>query len=267
MKRSHLPIGVFDSGLGGLTVLRAIRRRLPGEDLVYFGDTARVPYGPKSKAAVTRYSVEIAKFLARRGIKLLVVACNTASALALPEVKKALRVPVIGVIGPGARAALRAAGGGRIGVIGTQATIRSRSYEKALRAQAKGTKTIARACPLFVPLVEEGWWEHKVTAQVAKIYLKPFQEGGVKALILGCTHYPVLKKLLKKTMGPKVALIDSADETAREVESLIERNGLTRRARKGKTEFFLSDASENFPVLARAMLGSGKVRAIVKKFD
>lgn len=267
MRRAQRPIGVFDSGLGGLTVLRAIRKRLPKENLIYFGDTARVPYGPKSPEAVARYSVEIARFLAGRGIKLLVVACNSASAVALPKVKRALKLPVVGVIEPGARAALAAAKEGPIGVIGTQATIGSKAYEKALRALRPSVKAVSRVCPLFVPLVEEGWWDHRVTMEVAKIYLKPLKALRVKALILGCTHYPVLKGVLRRALGKGVKLIDSADETAREVESLIGKAGMKRTGARGKTEFFLSDASDNFPVLARRLLGTSRVRAKVRRFD
>ncbi len=267
MKRSQRPIGVFDSGLGGLTVLRAIRRRLPKENLIYFGDTARVPYGPKSRQAVTRYSLEIARFLARRGIKFLVVACNSASAMALPRVKRAMKIPVLGVIEPGARAALAAAGSGPIGVIGTRATIGSKAYEKALKSKTRGVRVFGRVCPLFVPLVEEGWWDHRVTADVARIYLRPLKARRLGALILGCTHYPMLKGILRRELGPKVRLIDSADETAREVEAAIGRAGLRRTGGRGKTEFFLSDASASFPILARRLLGSANVRATVKRFD
>jgi glutamate racemase len=255
-------IGVFDSGLGGLTVLKALARRMPEESLIYFGDTARVPYGSKSPEAIARFSSEAARFLAGRGIKLLVIACNTSSAWALPAIRRAVRIPVIGVIEPGARAALAAARG-RVGIIGTEATVASRAYPKALRALSPRTRTASAACPLFVPLVEEGWWSGPVVSAVAARYLEPLKRARVDALILGCTHYPYLKPVLARAMGPRVKLIDSADETAAETERALAELGLRApRGRRGRREFYASDAPERFRRLARRMLGPevGKVK-------
>ncbi|MBI4422148.1 MAG: glutamate racemase, partial [Elusimicrobia bacterium] len=191
MKRTaSMPIGVFDSGVGGLTVLQALAARMPREALAYFGDTAHIPYGSKSAEAVTRFSLEVARFLKRLRIKLLVVACNTASALALPRLQRELGLPVIGVIEPGARAAASATRNRRIGIIATEATIASGAYQTALRALLPGLRPVAKACPLFVPLVEEGWWSHPVTFAVAREYLAPVAREGIDTLILGCTHYP-----------------------------------------------------------------------------
>ena len=262
------PIGVFDSGLGGLTVFKALARLMPEESLVYFGDTARVPYGSKSPAAIARFSSEAARFLEGRGIKLLVVACNTSSAWALPAIRRAVKVPVIGVIEPGARAALAVTRGGRIGVIGTEATVNSSAYPKALRALAPRVKTVSQACPLFVPLVEEGWWSGDVVEAVARRYVAPLKRARVDALILGCTHYPYLKPVLARAMGPRVRLIDSAEETARQTEAVLAELGLRApKGRRGRREFFASDAPERFRRLARRMLGpqTGKVK--LHQFD
>jgi glutamate racemase len=262
------PIGVFDSGLGGLTVFKALARRMPNENLIYFGDTARVPYGSKSPEAIARYSTEAARFLASRGIKLLVIACNTSSAWALPAIRRAVSVPVIGVIEPGARAALAASRGGAVGVIGTEATVKSGAYPKALRALAPRARIVSSACPLFVPLVEEGWWSGAVAAAVAAKYLKPLKSARVDVLILGCTHYPYLKGVLERTMGPRVRLIDSAEETARETERALDRLGLRARGRgRGSHRFFASDAPERFRRLARRMLGAGAGVVRLHPFD
>lgn len=266
--RKTAPIGVFDSGLGGLTVFKALARRMPRESLVYFGDTAHVPYGSKSPEAVTRYSVEIARFLAAQGIKLLVVACNTSSAVALPAIRKAVKVPVVGVIDPGARAAMCATRGGSIGVIGTEATVRSDAYPRALRSLGSRVKTVSQSCPLFVPLVEEGWWQGKVTEAVARRYTAPLRRARVDTLILGCTHYPYLKPVLSRVMGARVSLIDSAEETALQTESVLEKSGLrssTRRA--GSRDFYASDAPERFRRLARRMLGFSVPRVRLHAFD
>ncbi len=260
------PIGVFDSGIGGLTVFKALRRRMPEEDLIYFGDTAHVPYGSKSKEAVTRYSLAIARFLASRGIKLLVVACNTSSALALPELKRRVAIPVVGVIAPGARAAAAATRRRSVAVIGTEATIASGVYVKALKTALPGVKARGIACPLFVPLVEEGWWDHAVTAAVARQYLKPLKGSGIDALILGCTHYPLLKKTLKSVMGPSIELIDSAEQTALETEELLEETRLRRQGGRGKNEFYVSDAPKRFLRIAR-LLGVKASQVRLHPFD
>ena len=262
------PIGVFDSGLGGLTVFKALARRMPEESLVYFGDTAHVPYGSKSPEAIARYSTAIARFLAGRGIKLLVVACNTSSAWALPAIRRAVKIPVIGVIEPGARAALAASRGGRIGVIGTEATVKSGAYPKAIRALSARVKISSQACPLFVPLVEEGWWTGDVVAAVARKYVAPLRSARVDTVILGCTHYPYLKGVLAKAIGMSVRLIDSADETARETERSL--SDLSLRAPKGRLGhrmFFASDAPERFARLGRRMLGAAVSRVRLHPFD
>ena len=262
------PIGVFDSGLGGLTVFKVLARRMPEESLVYFGDTAHVPYGSKSPEAIARFSSEVAKFLSGRGIKLLVVACNTSSAWALPAIRRAVKVPVIGVIEPGARAALRASRGGRIGIIGTEATVKSQAYTKAIKALKKTAFTTSAACPLLVPLVEEGWWSGRVVESVVRKYVALLKRQHVDTLILGCTHYPYLKPVLTRVMGSRVRLIDSAEETARETESVLRRMGLRApNGRRGRRDFYASDAPERFKRLARRMLGSSVTKVHLHQFD
>jgi glutamate racemase len=262
------PIGVFDSGLGGLTVFKALSRRMPEESLVYFGDTAHVPYGSKSPEAIERFSTEVARFLAARGIKLLVVACNTSSAWALPAIRRAVKIPVIGVIEPGARAALAVSRGGCIGIIGTEATVKSNAYPKAIARQAGRVKTESQACPLFVPLVEEGWWSGPVVEAVAKKYTAPLKRARVDTLILGCTHYPYLKPVLARVMGPRVRLIDSAEETAVETQRVLSDRGLRApNGRRGGREFYASDSPERFKRLARRMLGPGVSRVLLHPFD
>ncbi len=263
MKLSR-PIGIFDSGLGGLTVFKAIRRLLPGEDLIYFGDTAHVPYGSKSTRTVTGFSLDIAGYLASRNIKLLVVACNTASSLALRAIEKKLDVPVIGVIEPGAHAAARATRSGRIGVIGTQATVSSRAYTNALKSIRWPIKVFEFACPLFVPLAEEGWWSKKVTAMTAKEYLKDFNRTRSDTLILGCTHYPLLKPVIKRIVGPKVKLVDSAESTAAWVYEKL-KNG--PRTGRGGVKFIASDDPSRFKRLAKRLLGISIGRVEVRRFD
>ena len=261
-------IGVFDSGLGGLTVFKALARRMPEESLVYFGDTAHVPYGSKSPAAIARFSTEVARFLEARGIKILVVACNTSTAWALDDIRRAVRVPVVGVIEPGARAALAASRGGRIGVIGTEATVKSKAYPKAISALSPRAKTISQACPLFVPLVEEGWWSGQVVAGIARKYVAPLKRARVDTLILGCTHYPCLKLVLTRAMGRGVRLIDSASETARETQRVL--SGMALRAPKGRVgrrEFYASDAPERFARLGRRILGGTIERVKLHPFD
>ena len=256
------PIGVFDSGLGGLTVFKALARLMPEESLVYFGDTAHVPYGSKSPEAIARYSTAVARFLARRGIKLLVVACNTSSAWALPRIRRVVKVPVIGVIEPGALAALAASRGGRVGIIGTEATVKSGAYPKAVRALAPRARTASRPCPLFVPLVEEGWWSGAVVSAVARKYLAPLKAARVDTLILGCTHYPYLKPVLARVMGPRVRLIDSAEETARATARVLSERGLRApKGARGRREFYASDAPKRFSRLGRRMLG-GAIRSV-----
>ena len=267
-KSSRAPIGVFDSGLGGLTVFKVLARRMPEESLIYFGDTAHVPYGSKSPEAIARFSSEVARFLAKRGIKLLVVACNTSSAWALPAIRKAVKIPVIGVIEPGARGALGVSRGGRVGIIGTEATVKSGAYEKAIKALKRGARTTASACPLFVPLVEEGWWSGEVVEAVARKYMAPLRKARVDTVILGCTHYPYLKPVLARALGSRVRLIDSAEETARETETVLCELGLRApRGGRGRREFYASDAPERFKRLARRMLGHGVSKVRLHQFD
>lgn len=267
MKNSERPIGIFDSGLGGLTVFKALRARLPGENLLYFGDTARVPYGTKSAQAVIAFSKEIAAFLLERKIKLLVVACNTASSLALDEIRQISPVPVLGVILPGVEAALKAApAGGRVLVTGTSATVNSRAYSKALSAAGMRVEVLEKACPLFVPLVEEGWCAKPVAAMVAREYLAPFRKKKVDALIMGCTHYPLLKKVIAGVMGPRTRIVDCARATAARARFELERRGLLNDGRKGRAEFIVSDAPERFSGLALKLLGIKTGKVAVKRF-
>lgn len=267
MKGSARPIGVFDSGLGGLTVLEALGRRMPQENVIYFGDTAHVPYGSKSPQAVTRYALEVARFLEKKGVKLLVVACNTASAVALEALRRRVKVPVLGVIEPGAQAAAQASRGGRVGIIGTEATVASGAYAKALRRRLPAVRVKAQACPLFVPLVEEGWWTHRATTEAARHYLKPLRKAKVDVLILGCTHYPLLKETIRRVMGPEVELIDSAEQTALEAQDALERLGLRRRRGRGRRTYFVSDDPARFLKLAGRLLGVRIGRVRLRRFD
>ncbi len=238
-------VGIFDSGVGGLTVLKAIRDRFPKVDIVYLGDTARVPYGNKSPRTVIRYSLECARFLLDRGVEVLVVACNTASSYALKPLEKALRIPVLGVVEPGVREALKATSG-KIGVIGTQATIRSGSYQRALASE--GVQVFARACPLFVPLVEEGILKGEITNKIVDMYLKELKEGGIDTLILGCTHYPLLKGSIEEYMEG-VNIVDSSEAVARSLDKLVKNEG------NSYTELFFTDRSQNLNFLIELILG------------
>jgi glutamate racemase len=217
VNRRDAPVGIFDSGIGGLTVARAIMRRLPHESTIYLGDTARVPYGPKSPETVRRYAREITDWLLAQDVKAIVVACNTATAHALDELRRTTPVPVIGVIDPGARAAVAATRNGTVGVIGTAGTIGSGAYRRALLAQRPALAMIEQACPLFVPLVEEGWTDREATRMIAQEYLAPLEASAIDVLVLGCTHYPVLAPLLADVLGPAVTLIDSGEETSRDL--------------------------------------------------
>lgn len=250
------PIGVFDSGIGGLTVAHAVMRHLPNESIIYFGDTARVPYGPKSPETVRRYSREIASYLGGEGIKALVVACNTATAHALPALRQDLRMPVIGVIEPGARAAVRATRRGDIGVIGTAGTVKSGAYDRAIRELDPSVRITTRACPLFVPLVEEGWIDHEATRMIAQDYLAPMLREKIDTLVLGCTHYPLLKPLLASVLGPDVALIDSAEETALETAGVLREHGLSANTHDSpQHRFIASDDPLMFLQLGQRFLG------------
>ncbi|HEY6218834.1 MAG TPA: glutamate racemase [Gemmatimonadaceae bacterium] len=250
------PIGVFDSGIGGLTVAQEIINQLPDESVVYFGDTARVPYGPKSPETVRRYSREIADFLLTQNVKAIVVACNTATAHALTSLREALSIPVIGVVEPGARAAVASSKSNRIGVIGTTGTIKSGAYERAIRALNPEAIITARACPLFVPLVEEGWTDHPAATLVADEYLKPFAAAGIDTLVLGCTHYPLIKPLLAQVLGPDVHLIDSAAETAAETARVLSQRRMAASAGHEPTHRFIaSDDPLQFLQLGQRFLG------------
>lgn len=252
---SSSPIGIFDSGLGGLTVFREIAALLPGESLIYLGDTARVPYGTKSAQTVTRYARQNVRFLLRREVKAVVVACNTASAFALEDLQNEISVPVVGVIEPGVEGALKATRTGRIGVIGTEGTIASGAYTRSIKAKAPSAYVAKAACPLFVPLVEEGWWDHEVTEKVADAYLNGLLADKIDALILGCTHYPLLKRTLAKAVGPSVTLIDSAAETAKAVADALAQRSLTApKATDPRREFFVTDAPDRFRRLGELFL-------------
>lgn len=254
MSHDHRPIGVFDSGLGGLTSVREIFRQLPDESVVYFGDTARLPYGSKSRETVVRFSLEIAGFLLRQRVKCLLVACNTASSYALETLTQHLDVPVIGVIEPAVRAAVARRSGGRIGLIGTLGTVASGAYDRGVAAHDPQAVVVARACPLFVPLIEEGWFDHAVTRMVAETYLADLARESLDALILGCTHYPLIAPLIQEVMGPKVALIDSGAEAARATAALLRERGQLA-AGPPEHHFYLSDEPRNFATIARAFLG------------
>ena len=249
-------IGVFDSGVGGLTVLRELRLQVPDEDLVYLGDTARVPYGTKSAPTVRRYAVEAARFLLEQQVKLIVVACNTASAVALETLAENFQVPIVGVIMPGARRALEVTRSGRIGVIGTEGTIRSQAYEREILNGRPGVSVFTAACPLFVPLAEEGWADHKIACMAAEEYLRPLLEHNIDTLVLGCTHYPLLKRTLQNVVGDGVTLIDSAEETAKTVDGLLQRQRLGRRIPSAAApRYFVTDIPDRFKKVGETFLG------------
>ncbi len=265
------PIGVFDSGVGGLTVAREIMRQLPNERIVYFGDTARVPYGNKSKETVTRYSGQIVRFLEMQQVKAIVVACNTASAYALEDLEKESDSPMIGVVKPGARAALATTANKKIGVVGTEATISSGIYSRYIEEHDADVSVVGKACPLFVPLVEEGLWEDPVTDEIARRYLTELIDSGIDTLILGCTHYPMLRSTVGKIMGEGVTLVNPAYETARELKALLSERGLESEHRPGLgTElyrFFVSDAADKFQRFANSILPYGILSAKVIRID
>lgn len=249
------PIGVFDSGIGGLTVVAALRSLLPNESIFYLGDTARVPYGGKSPATVQRYSLEIASMLLDENAKTVVVACNTASALALPQLTENVPVSVTGVIAPGAQAAIAATRAGHIGVIGTRATIKSGAYERALRSVNSDVRVTARACPLLVPLIEEGWLENPITDQIISQYLEPLVKEGIDTLVLGCTHYPLLRPAMARLLGDSITLVDSAQNCAKAVRDLLNREKLRApETNTGTLEVALTDRPDNFLRIAREAL-------------
>ncbi len=259
---NSLPIGIFDSGVGGLTVLRAVRERLPRERVIYLGDTARVPYGTKSRETIERYALEDAGFLVRKGVKMIVVACNTASAMSRERLRAEFDVPLLSVLGPGARMAACVTRNLRVGVIATEATVESGAYERAIRESCgeKQVEIFSRACPLFVPLVEEGETDSQVARLVAEQYLAPLREERVDTLVLGCTHYPLLKRVIGETIGSKVALVDSAEATAEETAQLLEKQGLLNQSSNsdegaGASQFYVTDAARRFHRIAERILG------------
>lgn len=275
MSINSLPIGIFDSGVGGLTVYRALHNRLPNEHFIYLGDTARVPYGTKSMATVERYAIENSQFLASRGIKMLVVACNTASALALPKIRERIGLDVVGVIGPGGRKAVEITAGtpnAKIGVIATEATVSSNAYFEAIRRASDTAEVFQAGCPLFVPLAEEGWTHEPETYSIAAKYLDQMKEFAPDALVLGCTHYPILRDVIQQTVGENVKLVDSGEATAEEVERLLAEKGLgnaaavtgRRKLCDDLDHFYVTDAADRFGRVAERFLGAkpSKLEAI-----
>jgi glutamate racemase len=266
MRQNDRPIGIFDSGIGGLTVLKEIIDKLPGEGTIYLGDTARVPYGVRSPETVTRYSFENTRFLFSKEIKMLVVACNTVSSVSLDAIRKSIEIPVIGVIEPGAKAAVTATRNRKVGVIGTSATIRSGAYTNAIKSRNPSIEVFSLACPLFVPLVEEGWTEGPVVELTAERYLADLRAKGIDTLVLGCTHYPLLKPVLSKVMGEGVMLIDSAIETAREMRSVLGDSSLIKSTPGTVVrEFYVTDSPEKFLDVGERFLG--KEIAFIKKIS
>ncbi len=252
----NCPIGIFDSGLGGLTVVKALMRHLPDEDIVYFGDTARVPYGTKSRESIIRFSRQNAAVLLKHRVKMIVVACNSSSSYALASLKKTFTVPIVGVIDPGVKKAVDVTQTKTIGVIATPATIASQAYVRKITALKSSIRVISQACPLFVPLAEEGWFHKSVTQTIAKEYLNKIKRSRADTLILGCTHYPLLQSAIKKIMGPRVELIDSAREIALEVKTFLRKTGKARGGkRKARYRFLVSDEPKHFQQLARRFLG------------
>ncbi|MDR3048224.1 MAG: glutamate racemase [Elusimicrobiota bacterium] len=250
------PIGIFDSGFGGLTVMSAVHKMFPCENLIYFGDSAHVPYGSKSPETVIRFSKDIAAFLASKKIKMLVIACNTATAHALPTIKKMLKIPVIGVIEPGSKAAIAATIANKIGVIGTQGTIDSNSYKKSINKISKSALVYQQACPLFVPIVEEGWTNTRIALETADIYLKPLINKKIDSLLLGCTHYPLLRKVLEKVIGKNIKIVDSANAVSCEIKRVLnEKNLFSNKKRAAILTFYTSDNPKKFQKLGGVFFG------------
>jgi glutamate racemase len=251
------PIGIFDSGIGGLTVFKEIKKLLPGEDVIYLGDTARVPYGTKSKDTVVKFSIQNANFLVRLNVKLIVAACNTSSSYSLPILKRRYNIPVLGVIEPGAKAAASVTRNLRVGIIGTKATISSGVYKKELKKLNPKIDVTSESCPLFVPLVEEGWLKEDVTKMVAKRYLSPLKKKNIDVIVLGCTHYPLLKPVIRDVFGKGVTLVDSATQTAKVVKEVIYRKKIYNRKKgKGKYRFYVTDEPGLFKKVGSRFLGN-----------
>jgi glutamate racemase len=251
------PIGVFDSGIGGLTVVKALRKVLPNEDIIYFGDTARLPYGSKSSQTITRFAFQDAQFLVNRQVKMIIVACHSVSSVALEDLRKHFKLPVIGVIEPGAQAAVRASENNCIGIIGTQATILAGAYERAIKKLNRQVEIVAKATPLFVSLAEEGWVKGLIALQIAKTYLAPMVSENIDTLLLGCTHYPLLKNTIAKVFKHKVKIVDASLETARETKTILQAKKLLNpKKRAGAMKFYLSDLTPNFSSIGRRFLGA-----------
>ncbi len=245
------PIGIFDSGVGGLTVFKEIRKRFPFEDIIYFGDTARVPYGPKSKNTIKRYSMQNARFLIQQNAKIIVIACNTASSVAVGYLKRHLKVPVMGVIEPGAECAVKKTKNNRIGIIGTEGTVKSNAYPKAITSLQENTKVFSKACPLFVPIVEEGWENHSITKLIIEEYLNDLKQKNIDTLVLGCTHYPILKNQIQNFMGKNTQIIDSAVSVADKLKKILPN---PETFGKGKDKFFVSDNEAKFKTIAERII-------------
>lgn len=261
---NNRPIGVFDSGLGGLTVVKELIRELPCEDIVYFGDTARVPYGSKSKETIVRFTLDNILFLLNQNVKLIVIACNTSSSIALPKIKEYFGVPLIGVIEPGAKEAIRVTRNNRIGVIGTEATVKSKSYQEKIKELSKKANVFVKACPLFVPLVENGHTNSKFTIDIAKFYLAEFKKNDIDTVVLGCTHYPLLKASITEVLGKDIVLVDSAKVVAQEVKKLLDCMNIKSSSKTpSKQRFYVSDEPDSFRLKAKRFLGSA-VQKIAK---
>ena len=267
MTNKNAPIGVFDSGVGGLTVMKEIMHQIPNEKIIYFGDTARVPYGNKSKDTVLRFSRQIVRFLKTQEVKAIVIACNTASAYALPDIEKEIDIPIIGVVRPGAKVAAQVTQNGKVGVIATEGTINSHIYADYIKKINAQATVIGKACPLFVPLAEEGLWEDPVTDEIARRYLAELIDIGIDTLILGCTHYPLIRNTIGRIMGDQVTLVNPAYETARELKELLQEKDLlndeTHRLREEQYRFFVSDGAEKFKIFANSIIKYGILSAKV----
>jgi len=257
MRKKDRPIGIFDSGIGGLTVVKEVIKQLPNEEIVYFGDTARLPYGNKSSETVIKFSLENTKFLLNFGVKFIIVACNTSSSLALPTLRRRFKIPFLGVITPAVREATRITSNGRIGIIGTRATVESNSYQRQIMRINPKFSSFVKACPLFVPLAEEGWTDNEVTTKVAREYLSPLLKKDIDTLILGCTHYPLLKGVVAKVMGKRINYVDSASETANQAKKLLAKASLCANGRKNQARcrFYVSDEPAVFKKVGRRFLG------------
>lgn len=258
------PIGIFDSGIGGLTVAKSLFKLLPNENIIYLGDSARLPYGTKSKETVILYSIECLKFLLKQKVKLIVIACNTSSAISVPFLRKITKIPIIGVIEPGAYAATLSSKSGKIGVIGTRATINSGAYQKEIRKLNKKSKVYSQSCSMFVQLAEDGWTDNQVAKLTAKEYLSDLKKSSIDTLIMGCTHYPILRDTIQETVGKKIQLIDPGEETAKEAQRILEDNSLLNPQKKnGYHKFFVTDFPVNFKQISERFLGK-KIKEVKK---